>query len=187
MRLAAVAGIVLGLVMVGCSADYVTESQATVLLVVTAINDGSPILSDVRGDTGTILNCQTQVSLDSILKNPQDPSAPTENVVLQRYDVSYVRSDGRGVEGLDVPYRFSAPLTATVTVGGSQAVTIDIVRHQAKLEPPLSNITGLDIVEMTANVTFYGETISRQGVSASGAATIRFADYATGTTSCEGS
>jgi hypothetical protein len=189
MRLRAVAGIVLGLVMVGCSADYVTDSQATVLLVVTSINGGNssaPILSDVRGDSGTILNCQTDVQLASILKNPRDPGAPSESIVLQRYDVSYVRSDGRAVEGVDVPYRFSAPMTATLAPGDQPTVTIDIVRHQAKLELPLSNITGVDVVEMTANVTFYGQTVSRQNVSASGAATIRFADYVNATT-CESS
>jgi hypothetical protein len=185
MRLGAVAGILLGLVMVGCSADYVTDSQAQVLLVVTSINSGSPILSDVREDSGTIINCPTEVALTSILKNPNSPVLDTEKVVLQRYDVSYVRSDGRAVEGVDVPYRFSAPLTATLGPGDELTISIDIVRHQAKIEQPLSSITGLDIVEMTANVTFYGETISRQNVSASGAATIRFADYAGGTKTCE--
>jgi hypothetical protein len=185
MRLRAVAGIALGLVMVACSADYVDQSQATVLLVLTSINAGSPILSDVRGDTGTIINCRAEVELSALLKNPQSPVVDTENIQLQRYDVSFVRSDGRAVEGVDVPYRFSAPLTATLGPGNALAVAIDVVRHQAKLEPPLSKITGLDIVEMTANVTFYGETISRQSVSASGASTIRFADYAEGTTTCE--
>lgn len=185
MRLRAVVGIVLGLVMVACSADYVDQSQATVLLVLQSINAGAPILSDVRGDTGTIINCPTQVVLTSIFKNPGNPGSPVQDVLLQRYDVSYVRSDGRAVEGVDVPYRFSAPLTATIAPDQQVNVTIDIVRHQAKLELPLSNITGLDIVEMTANVTFYGATISRQAVSASGVATIRFADYAEGTKTCE--
>jgi hypothetical protein len=89
------------------------------------------------------------------------------------------------VEGLDVPYRFSAPMTATLEPNDEATVVIDLVRQQAKLEPPLSSIAGLAIVEMTAHVTVYGETISRKGVSASGAAAIRFADYGTGTTTCE--
>jgi len=185
MKLRAVAGFALGLVMVGCSPDYVTDSQATVLLVVQSVNAGSPILSDVRGDTGTIINCQTQVGLAVFPKNPQSVTVNTETVQLQRYDVSFVRSDGRAVEGVDVPYRFSAPMTASLAPGDTLSVAIDVVRHQAKIEPPLSKIVGLDIVEMTANVTFYGETLSRQSVSASGAATIRFADYAEGTTTCE--
>lgn len=186
MRVRAVAGIVAGLAMVACSADYVEQSQSTILLVLTDINTGgAPILSDVRGPEGGIFNCQTSIGLTTFLKNPTAPTVDSENVILQRYDVSYVRSDGRAVEGVDVPYRFSAPLTATIAPGDNITVVVDIVRHQAKIEPPLSNITGLDIVEMTANVTFYGATISRQAVSASGVATIRFADYAEGTKTCE--
>ncbi len=184
MRLRAVVGIGLGLVMVACSAGYVEESQSTVLLVVTSINGGTPILSDVRGDAGEIKNCLTSVDLTAIMKNPAVVGTPLDNVTLQRYDVSFVRSDGRGVEGIDVPYRFSAPMTALIEPASTATVTIDLVRQQAKVEPPLSNITGLDIVEMTANVTFYGETVSRQAVSATGSADIRFADYVN-TTTCE--
>jgi len=185
MRLGAVAGVVLALALVGCSADYVEDSEATVLLVLASINGGSPVASDVRGDNGEIVNCPAEVELAVVLKNPNNPGGPVENVILQRYDVTFSRSDGRGVEGVDVPYRFSAPMTATIPRGEEDTVTVDLVRQQAKLEPPLSNITGLSIVEMTAHVTFYGETVSHQSVSASGAAAVRFADYGTGTTTCE--
>jgi hypothetical protein len=185
MRLGAAAGAVLALALVGCSADYVEDSQATVLLVLASINGGSPIASDVRGDKGEIINCPAEVSLAVVLKNPNNPGGPVENVILQRYDVTFSRSDGRGVEGVDVPYRFSAPMTATIPRGEEATITVDLVRQQAKLEPPLSNITGAQIVEMTAHVTVYGETVSRKSVSASGGAAIRFADYGTGTPSCE--
>ena len=187
MRLGPVACAVLALALVGCGADYVEETDATVLLVLTAINEGSPIASDVRGENGVIVNCATTVGLQVLVKNPNNPGSPVESVVLKRYDVSFTRSDGRAVEGVDVPYRFSAPMTATIAAGSDATFTIDLVRQQAKLEPPLSNITGLQIVEMTANVTVYGETVSRKAVSASGAASIRFADYGSGTTTCEGS
>ena len=187
MRLGAIAGVVLALALAGCSADYVEDSEASVLLVVASINEGSPIASDVRGDNGLIVNCATDVSLAVILKNPANPGSAVESVVLRRYDVTFTRSDGRGVEGMDVPYRFSAPMTATIAPNNEVGIGIDLVRQQAKLEPPLSSITGLQIVEMTAHVTFFGETVSRKGVSASGAAAIRFADYGTGTTTCEGS
>jgi len=139
----------------------------------------------VRGQNGAIVNCSTSVGLEVVVKNPNNPGSPLESVILERYDVSFTRSDGRGVEGVDVPYRFSSSMTAEVAVAAAATVKIDIVRQQAKLEPPLSNITGLQIVDMTANVTVYGETVSRQAVSASGAAAIRFADFADGTATCE--
>jgi hypothetical protein len=76
-------------------------------------------------------------------------------------------------------------MSQSLDPGDELTFTINLVRQQAKLEPPLSNITGLQIVEMTANVTVWGETVSRETVTASGAAAIRFADYADGTPSCE--
>jgi hypothetical protein len=187
MRLGAAAAAALALAMAGCSADYVENDQSTVLVVVTSINQGSTIASDVRADDGTITNCPVPVTVAVLLKNPSNPGSPVENVILKRYDVTFTRSDGRSVEGVDVPYRFSGAMTANVERGAEQTVTLDLVRQQAKLEPPLSNITGLQIVEMTANVTVYGQTVSRKNVSGSGSAAIRFADYGTGTTTCEGS
>jgi len=185
MKLGAAVGAALALAMAGCSAAYVEDSQATVLLLVSSINDGATVASDVRGEGGLIVNCAVDVTVQNVTKNPNNPGSPVENVTLRRYDVSYQRSDGRGVEGVDVPYRFSGAMTETLAVGDAKKVSIDLVRQQAKLEPPLSNITGLQIVEMTANVTFYGETVSRATVSASGSAAIRFADFAKGTTTCE--
>ncbi len=187
MGLRAVAGVVAGLAMVACSADYVEQSQATVILVVESIAGGSPILADVRtGDKNdTITNCVAKVGMGLLVKNPNNPGNPNETVVLSRYDVSYVRSDGRAIEGVDVPYRFSEPMTASLAPGDTPTLSIDIVRHQAFLEQPLSQVTAGIIVEITANVTFYGETISRQAVQASGAASIRFADYGPGTQTCQ--
>jgi hypothetical protein len=190
MRLRAVGGIALALVMVACGADYVEQGKSTVLLVLQSITSGSggaPILADVRTgeQNDSITNCVASVGMALFLKNPNNPGNPTETVVLQRYDVSYVRSDGRAVEGVDVPYRFSEPMTASITPGETATVSIDIVRHQAFLEQPLSQIAAGSIVEITANVTFYGETVSRQTVSASGAVSIRFADYVQGTQTCQ--
>lgn len=185
MRLGAAAAAALALAMAGCSADYVEDNQSTVLLVVASINDGSTIASDVRGDNGVITNCPVPVTVEVVVKNPGNPGSPVEDVILQRYEVTFTRSDGRGVEGIDVPYRFSGAIVANVKRGADATLSLDVVRQQAKLEPPLSNITGLQIVEMTANVTVYGQTVSRKNVSGSGSAGIRFADYGTGTATCE--
>jgi len=185
MRLGPAACVVMALALVSCGADYVEQNDASVLLLLNSVNDGKPLASDVRSAGGSIVNCTTIVSLQTQVKNPNNPGSPVESVILNRYDVSFTRSDGRAVEGVDVPYRFSGALTATVAIGETAQVSIDLVRQQAKLEPPLSNITGLQIVDMTATVTLYGETVSRKGVSASGAAAIRFADFADGTPTCE--
>jgi len=170
----------------GIAPDYVTDSEAAVLLIVTQINEGGPILSDVRKD-GSIVNCDTPVEAVVNVKNANvTEDLPQQKVVLSRYEVQYFRSDGLNTEGVDVPYRITGPLSVTVRVNNLTSFPLTIVRHQAKLEPPLSNLADLDLLTVSAKVTLYGETIYKDGVSASGTVQITFADYATGTTSCEG-
>jgi hypothetical protein len=111
-------------------------------------------------------------------------TAPVQDVRILRYDVVWRRSDGRGVEGADVPYRTSGSITITVQPGEEVEFPIDLVRHQAKLVPPLSNITGLQVVTMFADITLTGEVISGRA-SRAGHAQVTFADYAGGTVTCE--
>jgi hypothetical protein len=183
-------GMVIALTVVvgGCSAAYVEGDAASVLLLIESIAGGGPLLSDVRGEGGAIVNCQAEVTVSARAKN-QNPSpvGPSEDVRISRYSVSYRRSDGRGVQGVDVPYTISGNTTALVEASGSSSIDlpIDMVRHQAKLEPPLSNIVGLQIVTMFADLTLTGATISGKTVTASGSTQITFADYADGTTTCE--
>jgi len=189
MRLGTAVGAALALAMAGCSADYVENDTSTVLLTVESINEGAPILSDVRGvdeaNPDTIVNCQTGVTVSVRTKNPNQPATPVQDVRLTRYEVSYRRSDGRGVQGVDVPYTISGNMTVTVAAGDSVSFPVDLVRHQAKLLPPLSNITGLQIVTMFADVTLGGATISGSNVSAGGSVQVTFADYGAGTATCE--
>ena len=171
----------------GCSAAYVEGDAASVLLVIENIGEGTPVLSDVRGENGLIVNCQVAVALSARTKNPNGPVGVAEDVRVTRYTVSFRRSDGRGVQGLDVPYTISGNLTALVPGGGDTiTVPIDLVRHQAKLEPPLSNIVGLQVVTMFADITVSGQTVSGKSVAAGGSAQVTFADFADGTTTCEG-
>ena len=189
MRFGAAVGAALALAMAGCSADYVEGDRSTVLLTIESINEGAPILSDVRGveeNPDTIVNCRTEAAVSARTKNPTQTVAPVQDVRLTRYEVSYRRSDGRGVEGVDVPYRISGNTTITVPAGGDiTTFSVDLVRHQAKLLPPLSNITGLQLVTMFADVTLTGATVSGATVSAQGSVQVTFADYADGTTTCE--
>jgi hypothetical protein len=191
LSLGGVAAVTLALALSGCSANYVENDAASVLLLIQTIADGSPVLSDVRaGASGdSIVNCQVTATVLARPKNPTSVVGLSEDVRLTRYDVSYRRSDGRGVQGVDVPYTISGNMTAMVQAGSdtSTDLTIDLVRHQAKLEPPLSNISGLQIVTMFADVTISGETISGKAVTAKGSAQVTFADFADGTTTCEGS
>ncbi len=189
VRLLAAAVVSGALGLAGCSAAYVEGDAASVLLVIQNIAAGAPVLSDVRGTGGLIVNCQVTMTLSAQAKNPNSPASLSEDVRVSRYDVAYRRSDGRGVQGLDVPYSISGNMTAFVESGGGSTtdVAIDLVRHQAKLEPPLSNIVGLQVVTMFADVTLFGQTLSGKAMTARGSAQVTFADFADGTPTCEGS
>lgn len=171
----------------GCSAAYVEGDSASVLLLIESIAEGTPLLSDVRGEAGVIINCQIDVTVSARPKNPNSPVGIAEDVRVTRYSVSYRRSDGRGTQGLDVPFTIRGNLTARVESSGTTSTTVpvDLVRHQAKLEPPLSNITGLQVVTMIADITVSGQTVSGKSVTASGSAQVTFADFADGTDTCE--
>jgi hypothetical protein len=191
LPLGTAAALALALSVAGCGANYVENSAAAVLLVIQDINKGAPLMSDVRsGANGdTIINCQTTLTVVSRPKNPTGSVGPSQDVQITGYQVAYRRSDGRGAQGVDVPYTINGNISAFVASGGSSTtdVAIDIVRHQAKLEPPLSNINGLQLVTMFADVTLYGHTVSGQGVSADGSVQVTFADFGDGTKTCEGS
>lgn len=172
----------------GCGAAYVEENTASVLLLIDSIAEGTPQLSDVRGENGLIVNCQIELTVSARPKNPNGPVGLSEDVQLNRYTVTYRRADGRSVEGIDVPFAISGNTSALVSASGTSQTQlfVDLVRHQAKLEPPLMNITGLQVVTMFADISVFGASISGKSVSARGSAQVTFADFADGTTTCEG-
>ena len=189
-KAAAMAALTLSLALAGCSADYVENSQAPVLLVITAINDGAQLDSDIRNgtnapDQGEFV-CENEVPVDFVLqsKNPGSPASTSSTVLLTGYEVQYSRTDGRATEGVDVPYRITGNLAASIEVGGELSVPIEVVRRQAKLEPPLSNVQQAEILTVMAEVTVYGTTVSGKKVSASGRFQIDFANYGDKDTTC---
>jgi hypothetical protein len=171
----------------GCAADYVEGDTSSVLLIMESIADGTPQLSDVRGTGGSIVNCQIEVTLSARPKNPTGPVGPSEDIRINRYTVTYRRADGRSQEGIDVPFAISGNTTVLVEAGGTQAtaLAVDLVRHQAKLEAPLMNITGLQVVTMFADIAVFGRTVSGKNVTSSGSIQVTFADFADGTDTCE--
>ena len=172
----------------GCTPRWAREGNGDVLLVMTATaasggasgGGGTVLLSDVRNPG--IVNDNASLTVRSIIKNPQGPVMGAVNdVILRRYTVRYYRADGRSIEGVDVPYAISGEMNSIVEAGGETTTSIIVVRHQAKLEPPIQNLSGIggqDIVTMAAEITVFGETISGRTVSARGRLEIVFADFA---------
>ena len=174
----------------GCSSQYATSSSASVNLIIASVNGGAKLDSDVLNGTGigngstpdSTFICPDTVSVAVAVRN-KNPNAPAPSVpsavLIQSYEVRYVRSDGRATEGVDVPYRITGQLTFSVDVAdsGTSSFPLEVVRRQAKLEPPISSILQANILTVTAEITLYGQTVSGDRVTATGALQIDFGDF----------
>jgi hypothetical protein len=117
-----------------------------------------------------------------------------EAVIVEQFRVRFFRTDGRDIEGEDVPFSFSGGITTAVDIGtgagANVTITIPLVRVQAKQESPLRNFRNLVAtsgqtanggtlvprVTMTAEITIFGRTVAGEAVSDTGRVTVDFVD-----------
>ena len=119
------------------------------------------------------------------LKNPgpaASPFAPSalNEVTITRYRVTFRRADGRSTPGVDVPHAFDGAVTVTVPASGTAVAGFAMVRHQAKLEPPLSNLQGgggANMLSTIAEVAFYGRDQVGHEVIGAGLISVNFGDF----------
>ena len=178
----------------GCVPGYVKQNDSPVLFRIVSINAGQVLVSDVSRSGPDVVTVTVAVRP----KNPLNTNVPqvAEAVVIEQYRVRFFRTDGRDVEGVDVPFSFSGGLTAVVDIGvdgGSNVgLSIPLIRGQAKQEAPLRNLVSLvpaavggqqttggvlvPRVTMTAEITLFGRTIAGEAVSDTGRVTIEFVD-----------
>jgi hypothetical protein len=155
------------------SGEAVNFLQSDVLYV-----DPSTQESSIIADTAV-------ATLRARLLDPGSLYGPSQynDITLDRYVVSYTRSDGQNSEGVDVPYAFEGYLNLSLTVDTAVDVSFIIVREVAKMEPPLVNLQNnrdLGVLQVHAKVQFYGHDLTGNVVTASGYLDIFFANYANG-------
>ncbi|HEV7920597.1 MAG TPA: hypothetical protein VGR02_07390 [Thermoanaerobaculia bacterium] len=155
----------------GCSNDL-NRNASPVELVAT--NSQNLNVIDLNGGTRCTETIAT-VSLQAFLKNPTQISDQTFNQVrINRYQVSYVRTDG----GKIVPATFVRSIDNLLTPGGSpaalsgfQAFEVDAINH-APFQALFPNNGGRDpetgrpVVSLDAILTIFGETLAGERVSA---------------------
>jgi uncharacterized lipoprotein YehR (DUF1307 family) len=111
---------------------------------------------------------------------PMLGTSPYNDILVTRYTVSYSRTDGRNVPGVDVPYPFEGSLSILVKVGTTTTFSFVVVREVAKLEPPLIGLVdgGAEgVLQVTAKIDFYGHDLTNNNVKATGYLAIYFANY----------
>ena len=197
-RLAAAAACAVSLT--SCGSEMLRTGRAPMYLVVekleaTAGNGGSVssfLLSDVQvivdqtvngvtKQVPTIFNDSASATIRSVPKNPGATATDINAITLTRYHVEFRRTDGRAVPGGDVPFGFDGGLGVSIGPNSSQNVAFEIVRHQAKLEPPLANLAtggGLGFISTIAEITFYGHDQNGNEVTVTGRIDVQFGDFA---------
>lgn len=193
MRTLGVLALVAGLAASGCGIpDAAEQDGSNIILLVTEVvatpggegTESAFLLSDVVrvSEPAGVFNDNALITVESTPKNPNTnlTLSAYDTTNLQRYTVRYFRTDGRNVEGEDVPFAFQGPLAGTVVAGDDTEIALILVRHQAKLEPPLNRLResgGATILSCFAEVVIYGNTLTGDVVSARATIGITFADF----------
>jgi hypothetical protein len=170
------------------------DSRSASMLIVDNIlgtdidgNSSNFLQSDVLMSSGSVRADLATATLRAETLDP-DPllgTSPYNDITVTRYVVSYTRTDGRDVAGVDVPYPFEGSMSAVVKTGSTASVSFVIVREVAKLEPPLIRLVDVgaeQVLTCTAQVEFYGHDTTNRTVKATGYLTIYFANYADSST-----
>lgn len=146
------------------------ELQGTLASDVQTVVDGVPT---VFADDGV-------VEFTLAMKNPALAATQTNFITIRRYVVTFRRSDGRNVPGVDVPYGFEGAITMTVDGANSTPATFTLVRTQAKVESPLAALAGgggAFAISTLAEVTFFGTDQAGREVSVKANISVNFADW----------
>jgi hypothetical protein len=156
-----------------------TESGGRTTFVGNAVSDVETVVED----SPTVFADLARATFRLGLKDPGSAASPTsatqnQAITVNRVHVRYFRTDGRNVQGVDVPYEFDAAMGITVAGGGTAAPVFEYVRISAKLEAPLRALrTNGVIVTMMAEFTFYGQDQTGHEVSASAQSSVAFGNF----------
>ncbi len=141
--------------------------------------------SDVLEESGGAAYVEADPAVATLKAELLNPSPDAESslyngIFVTRYVVTYTRSDGRNTPGVDVPHSFEGTMQSWIQIGEEAEVGFIIVREVAKAEPPLLDLHDAreeGVLQVTAQVDFYGyDTVNRQ-VKATGYLAIFFANY----------
>ena len=173
----------------GCS-DFIRQDRAPVTLVIDRLEAASgasgeagtfsgTLQSDVITE-GAIFNDSGRVTMRAIMKDILAAPTTVNAVTINRYRITFRRSDGRNTPGVDVPQPFDSAVTFTVAPGATVSHTFELIRHLAKEEAPLRALaTNREVTIATvADVTFFGRDQAGNDLSATGSIGVIFGDFA---------
>jgi hypothetical protein len=188
-RAMVVVAVAAGLFVTSCS-KLIRTGQSPSYLIVNSLQGasgaepgsfGSTLASDVItvvNGTPTVFSDVGQASLQLQLKDEGSGSGPSavNAITITQYHVKFIRSDGRNVQGVDVPFEFDGAVTTTIASAGTVAFTL--VRNQSKEEAPLRALrSGGAPITTVAEITFFGHDQNGRDVTVSGRIEVSFANW----------
>jgi hypothetical protein len=120
---------------------------------------------------GSIINDNAEADVNAEIYNPLKDADVSyfNNVIVDQIDVEFKRTDGRNVEGVDVPYRFTQPMNVLVAVESPEKIPFVLIRHVAKLEAPLLALREVPsqsfVLQLVAKVTIHGKDLGGHRVA----------------------
>ena len=159
-------------------------------------SEGTPLLSDtcdlVTVDDQsfcTVVNDDAGITFSNnyLQIGPGSGAGPSgsflNDIIVNRYRVDYFRPNGRNTPGVDVPYGIDGTMNVRVPLNGTATGNIIVVRHEAKKEPPLAELTSGQsegVMTVQAEIKFYGQDLAGHTVTATGWLEIHFANFGEG-------
>lgn len=174
------------LILVSCQLpdEHASNSILLVVEVVghTDAGDSADFLqSDVWDNPpGTFVSDIASATLEAKFKAPENlgPGPSYKNrIFIHTYEVRYTYVDSFNMATTSVPATFQGRLSVGIDIDSSASIEFVIVREQAKVESPLWDVADLDVLQVVAQITFFGDDIAGHPVQATGYMTIYFADY----------
>ena len=141
------------------------------------------LYEDSNAGTSTIIADIAIASMRAEMLSPALTTLPSQynDVMIDRYVVSYFRSDGRNQPGVDIPHTFEGQLSIIINIGSTESFGFVIVREVAKAQTPLINLRNArdaGVLEVTAKIEFYGHDMANRNIKVVGYISIFFANYA---------
>jgi hypothetical protein len=176
MKLKIIGLIIVALAMTACHACTADGTSASMLQIVSLTgNDlqgtagSTTVFSDVINN-GSIINDNGVAEIKAM---PLDPllefTTQYMDVMVDQIDVEFRRTDGRNVEGVDVPYRFTQPMNMLVTTLATVKIPFVLIRHVAKMEAPLLALREVPsrefVLQLVAVVTIHGKDLGGNRVA----------------------
>ncbi|MGD2244960.1 MAG: hypothetical protein PVI11_00275 [Candidatus Aminicenantes bacterium] len=177
------------LILVSCQIRE-EHSSNSILLVTEVIGhtDAGDTADFLQSDVfdfppGTYVADIVSATLEAKLKETEsigDGPSYQNRIFIHTYEVRYTFIDSNlsPLPSPSTPATFQGRLSVGIDIDSSASIEFVIVREQAKLESPLLDVVGLGLLQVVAQITFYGEDIAGHPVQATGYLTIYFADYA---------